>query len=65
MVFQNYALFPHLSVYENIAYGLKIRKIKAPLLDKDGRQKVGIDEQRDKGVGARKENGYSQTSPII
>jgi iron(III) transport system ATP-binding protein len=26
MVFQNYALFPHLTVYENIAYGLKIRK---------------------------------------
>ena len=26
MVFQNYALFPHLTVYENIAYGLKVRK---------------------------------------
>ena len=26
-VFQNYALFPHLSVYENVAYGLKIRGI--------------------------------------
>ena len=26
MVFQNYALFPHLSVFENIAYGLKARK---------------------------------------
>ena len=28
LVFQNYALFPHMSVYENVAYGLKIRKIK-------------------------------------
>jgi len=28
MVFQNYALFPHLSVYDNIAFGLKIRKYK-------------------------------------
>jgi len=28
MVFQNYALYPHLSVFENIAYGLRIRKIK-------------------------------------
>ena len=27
LVFQNYALFPHMTVYENIAYGLKIRKI--------------------------------------
>lgn len=26
MVFQNYALFPHLNVYDNIAYGLKIKK---------------------------------------
>ena len=26
-VFQNYALFPHLSIYENIAYGLKIRGV--------------------------------------
>lgn len=26
-VFQNYALFPHLSIYENVAYGLKIRNV--------------------------------------
>ena len=30
MVFQNYALFPHLSVFENIAYGLKIRHLSLP-----------------------------------
>jgi len=28
MVFQNYAIFPHMSVKENVAYGLKARKIK-------------------------------------
>ena len=28
MVFQSYALFPHLNVFENIAYGLKIKKMK-------------------------------------
>lgn len=28
MVFQNYALYPHMSVYDNMALGLKIRKIK-------------------------------------
>jgi sn-glycerol 3-phosphate transport system ATP-binding protein len=27
MVFQNYALYPHMSVYENMAYGLRIRKL--------------------------------------
>ena len=27
MVFQNYALFPHLSVYENLAFPLKVRKV--------------------------------------
>jgi multiple sugar transport system ATP-binding protein len=26
MVFQNYALYPHMTVYENMAFGLKIRK---------------------------------------
>jgi sn-glycerol 3-phosphate transport system ATP-binding protein len=27
MVFQNYALYPHMSVFENMAYGLKIKKV--------------------------------------
>src|SRR3546814_11185154 len=27
MVFQNYALYPHMTVFENMAYGLKIRKL--------------------------------------
>src|SRR6476661_4048197 len=27
MVFQNYALYPHMSVFDNMAYGLKIRKV--------------------------------------
>jgi spermidine/putrescine ABC transporter ATP-binding subunit len=30
MVFQNYAIFPHLSVAENIAYGLRARRVPAP-----------------------------------
>ncbi|MEN9418614.1 MAG: hypothetical protein RI988_2234, partial [Pseudomonadota bacterium] len=29
MVFQNYALYPHMSVYDNMAYGLKIAKVPA------------------------------------
>src|SRR5512139_3393691 len=30
MVFQNYALWPHMTVFENISYGLKLRKIPSP-----------------------------------
>ncbi len=37
MVFQEYALFPHMSVYENVAYGLRVRKLD----EKTVRQKVG------------------------
>ena len=29
MVFQSYALFPHLSIYENVAYGLRVQRLKA------------------------------------
>ena len=32
-VFQKYALFPHLSVYENIAFGLKIKKVGKDIVD--------------------------------
>ncbi|MBN2285833.1 MAG: ABC transporter ATP-binding protein [Tissierellales bacterium] len=34
MVFQNYALFPHMNVSENIAYGLKIRKTEKKEIEK-------------------------------
>mgnify|MGYP003329026760 CR=1 FL=1 len=33
MVFQNYALYPHMSVYDNMAYGLKIAKIPKKEID--------------------------------
>src|SRR5512142_213788 len=33
MVFQNYALYPHLSVYENIAFGLRLRKESKQLIE--------------------------------
>jgi sn-glycerol 3-phosphate transport system ATP-binding protein len=34
MVFQNYALYPHMSVYDNMAYGLKIAKIDKAEIDR-------------------------------
>jgi multiple sugar transport system ATP-binding protein len=34
MVFQSYALYPHLSVYDNIAFGLKLRREKKAEIDK-------------------------------
>lgn len=35
MVFQNYALFPHLNVFENIAYGLRARKLSEEIIGHD------------------------------
>ena len=34
MVFQNYALYPHMSVYDNMAFGLKLRKTPKEKIDK-------------------------------
>jgi multiple sugar transport system ATP-binding protein len=34
MVFQSYALYPHLSVYENIAFGLKVKKVPKAEIDR-------------------------------
>ena len=40
MVFQNYALYPHLTAYDNIAFALKMRKIEDEVTDKDGNKKI-------------------------
>ena len=41
MVFQNYALYPHMSVYDNLAFGLKLRKYdKAEIERRDPRHIV-------------------------
>ena len=39
-VFQRYALFPHLNVYDNVAYGLKLKRFKSTYQDKNGKQLV-------------------------
>ncbi len=42
MVFQNYALYPHMSVQDNMAFGLKMRKFERPEIDKRVREAADI-----------------------
>ncbi len=42
MVFQNYALYPHMTVYDNMAFGLKLRKIPKDEIDKSVREAARI-----------------------
>ena len=42
MVFQNYALYPHMSVAENMAYGLKLRKMPKAQIDERVQRAAGI-----------------------
>jgi putative spermidine/putrescine transport system ATP-binding protein len=51
-VFQDYALFPHMSVYENVEYGLKVKKISRPA--RASRTKEALELVRLGGFGARK-----------
>jgi multiple sugar transport system ATP-binding protein len=47
MVFQNYALYPHMSAYRNMAFGLKLRKLPKPEIDrrvKDAARVLGLGE---------------------
>ena len=42
MVFQNYALYPHMTVYDNMAFGLKLRKVPKDEIDKAVRDAAKI-----------------------
>ncbi|OQB79042.1 MAG: Trehalose import ATP-binding protein SugC [Verrucomicrobia bacterium ADurb.Bin122] len=47
MVFQNYALYPHMTVYENMAFGLKMRKLPKAEIDarvREASAMLGLDE---------------------
>ena len=51
MVFQNYALYPHMTVYDNMAFGLKLRKFKRAEIDKrvkDAAEVLGLTEYLDR-----------------
>ena len=42
MVFQNYALYPHMTIYDNIAYGLRLRKFPKRVIDQKVREAAEI-----------------------
>ncbi len=46
MVFQSYALFPHMSVFDNVAYGLRIAKVTGADLERRVRQEIRDLQQR-------------------
>jgi multiple sugar transport system ATP-binding protein len=51
MVFQNYALYPHMSVYENMAFALKMRRLPRAEIEarvKEAAQILGLDEVLDR-----------------
>ena len=53
MVFQNYALFPHMTVYENLAFPLRVRKIP----------KDEADKKIDKALSMVSLQGFAQRMP--
>ncbi len=51
MVFQNYALYPHMTVYDNMAFGLKLRKLSKEEIDRRVREAskiLGLDDFLDR-----------------
>src|ERR671933_322252 len=47
MVFQNYALYPHMSAFRNIAFGLKMRKVSRPVITtrvRDAARTLGLNQ---------------------
>ncbi|WP_159716169.1 ABC transporter ATP-binding protein [Geminicoccus flavidas] len=57
VVFQNYALFPHMSVEENVGYPLKLRRV--PAAKRAGRVRNALQAVQMEGFGARRINELS------
>ena len=47
MVFQNYALYPHMTVYGNMAFALKLRKIPCPVYEENVDINLALDENKE------------------
>ena len=52
MVFQNYALFPHMSVFDNVAFGLRMRKVDKETIVRDA--EAALDMVKLSGMGGRR-----------
>lgn len=65
-VFQRYALFPHLNVYENVAFGLQLKNVKEDEMDQrvmDALHLVGLDDFEERNVN-RLSGGQQQRVAI-
>jgi ABC-type Fe3+/spermidine/putrescine transport system ATPase subunit len=54
MVFQDYALFPHMTIYENVSYGLRIMKLRPEEIEERVKKTLrflGLEELRDRSPG--------------
>jgi len=54
-VFQRYALFPHLNVYENIAFGLKLKRVRVTYEDKEGKRFDRVEKLSKKEIAVKVE----------
>ena len=54
-VFQKYALFPHLNVFDNVAFGLKLKRVETTYIDKNGNEKIKL-KKLPKAIIAEKVN---------
>ena len=61
MVFQNYALYPHMTVYDNMAFGLKLRKVPKDEIDKKVREAAMAFAL---GPGTVKREGHPVVAPL-
>ncbi len=57
MVFQNYAIFPHLTVYENVAYGLRAKRV--PRADIETRVAAALEQVQIQALKSRRPNELS------
>ena len=65
MVFQSYALYPQLTAYDNIAFGLKMRKIPVAKLDKNGEPIIAIDNKKITEISKKLKKLYKDKNSLI